>query len=171
MVQVDLTLIRNPKTVSSKPFVAKVDLEKGEIQFVKPVIPRYVRGVLTGGVYDLEPGYYIIRIDASSHKHSSQVYTLNYFDGQQMNEVARIVVSDGNKSFYPDELQDIYIKVKTSGQNNYIVRTLIEYAKLQQTRNSVDVEQIIKNEILAFVAELEKKYGVKIDIKGIEIQK
>jgi len=169
MARVEIHLVSNPKVARSKPFVAEVDLESGNLKFMRAVIPHYSKGVLIRGEYELEPGrFYIIRSDESSHRHSVQVYRLSFFDGNELKEIATIYKTDGNLAFRPEELKDIYAKIKTSGQNNAIVNTLIEYAKLHKARNSIDVEQIVKNEVLAFVAELEKKYGVKINI-SIEV--
>jgi len=170
MVRIKLSLVSNPKVASSKPFVAKIVGDN--IEFVRPIIPEYARnGMLVGGEYEFETNcYYIIREDNSSHRHSVQSYKLVYFDGSELREIARITKYDRNIDFSAEELKEIYAKLKASGQNNLIVNTLIEYAKLHKARNSIDVEQLIRNEITAFVAELEKKYNVRITV-DVKVEK
>ena len=172
MVRVSLELVRNPK-VSGKVFVAKVkSFENYEIEFIKALIPKYYKSIFIGGEYDLEPNqFYILREDLSSHKHAHIKTSLITIDENgNITEHAYIHDVDKNIEFSNDELKEIYMELKKRGENNLVIKTLIEYAKRLKERIEKPIEEIIKREIESFVKQLEEKYGVKINI-SISIQK
>ena len=172
MVRVNLELVKNPK-VSGKVFVARIkSFENYEIEFVKALIPKYCKSTFIGGEYDLEPNqFYIIREDLSSHKHVHIKTSLITIDENgNIVEHAYIYEIGRNKEFSNDELKEIYMELKKRGENNLVIKTLIEYAKKLKEKIEKPIEEIIKREIENFVKQLEEKYNVKINI-SISIQK
>lgn len=164
MVRVTFDLVTNPKACRSKPFVAKIkNLETGELEFLKPVIPEYSKkGTLIAGEYELEPfKYYIVRKDSSSWKNSCQTYELYYVSNGNVSKLAAIYFVNKNVEFSDEEIREIYTNTKNGRR---AIDALIEYARRHKMKNSFSIEDIIRSEISTFIKKLEEKYNVKIKI-------
>lgn len=168
-MRTEFKLIRNPKVYRNKPFVARIDLEKGDLEFLRATIPVYEKGVLVGGEYELEPGnYYIVRIDESSHRKSRSLYELYYVGRNGIEKIAWIMFEGKTPLFSDDEIKEIYAMAKGNGRR--VINTLIEYARKHSMKHKISVEDIIRSEVQQFISTLEKKYGVKIKI-SITVEK
>jgi len=132
MIQVEITLVRNSKAMGYKPFFAVVKPD-GELEFLRAVIPKYGRsGAWIGGTFEVpDDSIVVYREDTSSHKHASCITYLARIKNGEIENIAWVEVEDRNHYFNPPELKEIYAEVRKKYQNNYIVNTLVEYAKKQ----------------------------------------
>lgn len=155
-MRVGFRLVRNPRAARSKPFVAEVDLDSGELRFLRPVVPEYDRSQLIGGEYELEPGkYYIVRTDESSHKNAVTRYEL-YHVGKDVECLARITIENRTPYFSDEALKEFYVKSRGA------IGALIEYARHHAERSRVSVEDIVRRRLSEYVRRLEEMYNVKI---------
>lgn len=160
-MRIALTLVSNRKAMRYRPFIMKIEGDKAE--FIKAVIPHYRKGIFVGGEYEFEAGkYYIIRSDGSSHRIVRCYTTLYYFNGKELRKIASIDKVDGTLEFSDTTIKDIYVELKSQNTKNLIIQSLIEYAKRHS--GNIDVDELIKREIEAFIEKLSKKYNVKIEI-------
>ncbi len=128
-IKVYFDLVENPRASRGSGWVAIV--VNDNIQFLKANIPEFSKGTLVAGTYLLEKGsYVIVKRDYSSHKNSRQYYTLYQVIGgeEKVKEVASIDVINGNLSFKPAGLEDIYITAPSDAKSK-IIYALIQYLK------------------------------------------
>jgi hypothetical protein len=128
-IKVYFDLIGNPRATRGNGWVALVVGDN--IQFLRASIPEFSKNTLVGGTYLLPRGaYVIVKYDKSSHKNSRQYYVLYYVTGgqEEVKEVASIDVINGNLSFKPAGLEDIYITAPSDAKSK-IIYALIQYAK------------------------------------------
>ncbi|NPA96615.1 MAG: hypothetical protein GXO32_03320 [Crenarchaeota archaeon] len=158
-LSVIIDLVRNPKTVRTKPFVARVNLENGSIEFLKPAVPAYRKGVLVEGEYLVNPGdLLIIRKDVSSRGHSDQYYILARVEANgELKELAWIRFNDRAPQFSDEKLKEIY--ATTNGERR-VVRALIRYAK-EVAAQAQSEEEVLKR-CLAEVMSVLEKYHDKL---------
>jgi hypothetical protein len=114
---VKIELVRNPKAIAVKPFVAKLlPHQKPDecLEFLRAAIPKYAKnGVLVEGEYELEIGApYVIRTDWSSHLNSRFSYDLVVFDGQELQTIASIDIVNRSPSFKPSSLKFLYAQYR-----------------------------------------------------------
>ena len=167
MGRVYLPLIRNPKAYGSKGFFVEIK-PNGELNFQRAVVPKFHKGLLIGGEFEIEEGkVYIHREDRSSHKHSRQVYAL-YVAKEELEKVAEIIIEDRNLGFYPEELKEVYVEVKKTGKNNVVVNTLIEYAKRQGLLGAEEDEKKKKAKELKQLLEKAREIARKLELHNLE---
>ncbi len=166
MVELYVSLVTNAKAARMKGWVAKVDIEKGDIEFLRPIEEeRAKNGMLVGGTYDFEEGnFYIIASDDSSHRNPVQMYQLVICENYELHEIANITFTRG-KSFSGEsdevvqQLKEIY-KRQTNGRK--VISSLIKLAQWYAQKYNIkpiDKKQLILNEI----QQIAEKYGVSID--------
>jgi hypothetical protein len=112
---VRIELVRNPKAIAAKPFVARLCDDRSPdncLEFLKPAIPKFAKsGVLEAGEYELEIGVpYIVRVDWSSHRNARYSYDLVIFDGQELKTLASIDIINRSPSFKPNDLKFFYAR-------------------------------------------------------------
>ena len=161
MVRVKLSLVGNVKALYKKPFFARVDLESGRLEFLRPLVGEWRRGVLAGGEWEVdEEEYYIARGDWSTHRHTRLTYTL--FRGAE--KVAEISVEDGNVSFSDEATKECYIKARTRGGGSPYIIALVERAKIDFLQRTVDVRRLVEEKIKAYAERIARQYGVKVKV-------
>jgi hypothetical protein len=112
---VKIELVKNPKAITAKPFVAKLCDDRPPdscLEFLKAVVPKFAKNsILEAGEYQLEIGVpYIVRVDWSSHRNARYSYDLIIFDGQEMKTLASIDFVNRSPSFKPNDLKFFYAK-------------------------------------------------------------
>ena len=156
----EIRLVRNHKAMRTKPWVARVDLEKSELEFLKATeyVGTYIR------VYEFENNnFYIICSDNSSHKNKHVTYTLYFAKDNELKEIASIEFTNFPR-FYAidDEVKQILKRAYNSANSNKTVTALIEVAKYYATKHNiikVSVEEQIRQEIEMIC----KKYNIKVE--------
>jgi hypothetical protein len=105
---VKIELVRNPKAIAVKPFVARLlPHQKPDecLEFLRAAIPKYAKnGVLVEGEYELEIG--------APYVNSRFSYDLVVFDGQELKTVASIVIVNRSPSFKPSSLKLLYARYR-----------------------------------------------------------
>jgi hypothetical protein len=115
---VKIELVRNPKAIATKPFVARLLADKESpdecLEFEKAAIPKFAKnGVLIEGEYELQIGVpYVVRVDWSSHRNARYSYDLIIFDGQELRTLASIDFDNRSPSFKPSDLKFFYAKYR-----------------------------------------------------------
>ena len=159
MFEEKIELVKNPKAMRTKPWVARVNLDSSEIEFLKPVEYKseYTR------VYEFEnSNFYIVCSDYSSHKNKRVYYTLYLAADNKLLEIASIAFTAyPSFSAIDDEAKTVLKKAYNSADNNKTTTALIEVAKWYAAKfniNAKDVEDQVRQE-LAMIC---KKYNVTI---------
>ncbi|RLI20477.1 hypothetical protein DRO54_06225 [Candidatus Bathyarchaeota archaeon] len=167
MFEKEVCLVRNPKALRTKPWVARVDLEREDIEFLKPVEYKstYTR------IYEFDNGeFYIVCSDESSHKNKHVEYTLYMGANNELVKIASVTFTRF-PAFHAidEEAKSILKKAYNSANNNKTVTALVETAKWYAAKFNINGKSI-EDQIRLELAMMCKKYRVTID-KIIKVAK
>ena len=161
-MEVELELVRNSKAARIKPWVAKIILERGDIEFLRPIEEvRAKNGILVSGTFEFEnDNFYIIASDNSSHKNPEQIYSLVLCENDKIKEIASIVFTRG-KSFGGEsdevvqKLKEIY---KRQENGRKVINSLIKLAQWYASKHNIQHDK--KQLILEEVQKILEKYSI-----------
>ena len=163
----EISLVRNPKAICNKPWVARINLDTNELEFLKATEYKdtYTRK------YEFENGeFYIVVSDRSSHKNKLVNYTLYMGAKDDLVEIARISFTRFPKfSGVDEEVKSILKKAYISASDKKTVTALIEVAKWYAAKFSINGKSV-EDQIRQELAMMCRKYRVTID-KIIEVAK
>jgi len=161
----EIQLIRNSKAAKIKGWIALVNFDKDDIEFLKPIDTQCSKaGTLVSGTYRFVNGnLYVIARDLSSHKNSRQSYGL-YLADNELKMVAEIYFSEGREFNACDDdirqqLRETYSK---QGDGRKVINTLIRVAKYYAQREGI-MEMSKDKLILEEVRAVARKYNVSLD--------
>jgi len=127
-ILVEIDLVRNPKAIGARPFVARLR-QDGSLEFLRAAVPVFVKGVLVGGKYRLNIGELIItREDRSSHKNERINYVLYRVAEDGLKTIAWVSIHNGTPEFSSEELEQVYAYTE-NGAGSRAIAALISYAR------------------------------------------
>jgi len=155
-VEEEISLTRNDKL--GKGFVAKVNLDKKDIEFLRALTYSTFRGLYR--LYENE--FYIHKKAEGSWKHPNRsTYRLLTVENGEVKVLAEIQFDGGMQisGEYVEMLKDIYYN--TEG-NNKVVESLKTLAfKIAEEKGLL--EKTVEEKIAERIAQIEKEFNVKID--------
>jgi len=163
MFEEEIKLLANARAARCKPFVSKIDLQTGELEFLRPTeVTNHRKGNIYAAKYAFENGnYYLIRTDWSSHRNSDIDYILYFAFDNKLNEIARINIKNRIPEFLceNDEIKEVLKQAYNKAENGRkVINALIAVAKYhwQKQNDQLNISEIVKQEL----QNLMQKYNI-----------